>query len=195
MALKSPRLVACLVDDCGADPDARFEGRTPLMECTELLTFSRCDFAGTRRVAALLLERGADASLVDRAGLTALGRVVDHMNGVDDERALFGQTRLGVPVRLARLLAPPSGPTAVDAAAARRASGLRLRDVLPRLHELAEQLTPETLRLSTGIWLCACGGSAAPDVLGGATATVFRSAGRARCLACVARLLGGDVGA
>ena len=63
--------------------------------------------------------------------------------------------------------------------------------MLPRLRELEENLAPETLRLAAPLWICGCGGSAAPDVEGGATATVFRSPGKVQCLACVARLLGG----
>ena len=47
VALKSPRLVACLVDDCGADPNHRFDGATPLMNCAEGLSYSRCDFMRT----------------------------------------------------------------------------------------------------------------------------------------------------
>ena len=191
VALKSPRLVACLVDDCGADPNHRFDGATPLMNCAEGLSYSRCDFMRTGQVAELLLERGADAAATDLHGRTALGRLVDRMGGVDDERALFDRHRLGVPVFLQRLLAPAGGPTAADADAARRASGLQLRDVLPRLRELGEPLAPETLRLAAPLWICGCGGSAAPDVAGGATATVFRSPGKVQCLACVARLLGG----
>ena len=191
VALKSPRLVACLVDDCGADPNHRFDGATPLMNCAEGLSYSRCDFMRTGQVAELLLERGADAAATDLHGRTALGRLVDRMGGVDDERALFDRHRLGVPVFLQRLLAPAGGPTAADADATRRASGLQLRDVLPRLRELGEPLAPETLRLAAPLWICGCGGSAAPDVAGGATATVFRSPGKVQCLACVARLLGG----
>jgi len=190
VALKSPRLVACLVDDCGADPNRRFDGATPLMACAEGLSYSRCDFGRTGQVAELLLERGADAAATDSQGRTALGRLVDRMGGVDDERALFDRHRLGVPVFLQRLLAPAGGATAGDAAAARRASGLQLRDVLPRLRELEENLAPETLRLAAPLWICGCGGSAAPDVAGGATATVFRSPIEVKCLACVARLLG-----
>ena len=65
VALKSPRLVACLVDDCGADPNHRFDGATPLMNCAEGLSYSRCDFRRTGQVAELLLERGADADATD----------------------------------------------------------------------------------------------------------------------------------
>ena len=49
---------------------------------------------------------------------------------------------------------------------------------------------PNVLRLAAPLWICGCGGSAAPDVAGGATATVFRSPSTVKCLACVARLLG-----
>ena len=61
----------------------------------------------------------------------------------------------------------------------------------PATSGAAEPLAPETLRLAAPLWICGCGGSAAPDVAGGATATVFRSLGKVQCLACVARLLGG----
>ena len=135
VALKSPRLVACLVDDCGADPNHRFDGATPLMNCAEGLSYSRCDFMRTGQVAELLLERGADAAATDLHGRTALGRLVDRMGGVDDERALFDRHRLGVPVFLQRP-SPRRRPDGRGRPAARRASGLQLRDVLPRLREL-----------------------------------------------------------
>ena len=108
VALKSPRLVACLVDDCGADPNHRFDGATPLMNCAEGLSYSRCDFMRTGQVAELLLERGADAAATDLHGRTALGRLVDRMGGVDDERALFDRHRLGVPVFYSGSWRPPA---------------------------------------------------------------------------------------
>ena len=70
VALKSPRLVACLVDDCGADPNHRFDGATPLMNCAEGLSYSRCDFMRTGQVAELLLERGADLEARTSGGRT-----------------------------------------------------------------------------------------------------------------------------
>ena len=183
VALKSPRLVACLVDDCGADPNRRFDGATPLMNCAEGLSYSRCDFMRTGQVAELLLERGADAAATDLHGRTALGRLVDRMGGVDDKRALFDRHRLGVPVFLQRLLAPAGGPTAATPRRA-RASGTAARR--PHL-SLGGRRAGTRTRRALDLRLRRVGGARRA---GGATATVFRSPVSVKCLACVARLLG-----
>ena len=128
---------ACALHACAANHDARYvelllgltpsraaainardmHGLTPLMvgAATAVGKTSNRVTAAPTAVCAKLLACGADRSLTDASGLTALGHCRKGLRGVCDFHASFG-IRAHTPdcSALEALLMPPQGPTAED---------------------------------------------------------------------------------
>ena len=61
-----------------------------------------------------LLQHGADASLIDDDGLTALGVYRMSVRSYDDFNSSFGWPRQGANPAVEAILRPPGGPTPAD---------------------------------------------------------------------------------
>ena len=125
-SLGRPELVKALVQ-CAADVNSfgkcccHDKWRTPLMVADASVHKRNCvhvrPVSDTRCVDALIAF-GADRSLVDSRGRTALGVYWDRVRSIDDNLvALHRLSRTGTDTAIETKLRPPCGPTTADKAA------------------------------------------------------------------------------
>ena len=113
----NPELVTALVQRGGSINSVDRAGYTPLMVAAGTV---RGRTRGSDRhqedltCIERLLQHGADASLIDDDGLTALGVYRKSVRSYDDFNSSMGWPRQGANPAVEAILRPPGGPTAAD---------------------------------------------------------------------------------